>query len=126
LRILVTGGPKVGKTTFAEELSNGGDPPVFHGDDLIGSHDWSKASEEISHWFDRTDDWIIEGVQVARALRKWFARNPTGLPADSIYHSNTPFVELNKGQAAMLKGHETVWNELQPEIAARGLPILRW
>lgn len=126
MRILITAGPKCGKTTFAEELSNGGDPPVLHGDDLIGKKEWSEASEEISRWFDHEGDFIIEGVQVARALRKWFARNPVGIPADAIYHSDTPFVELNKGQAAMLKDHETVWNEIQPEIAERGLPIYRW
>ncbi len=124
MKTLIAGGPKTGKTTLSNQLSaNGGACVVRHCDDLIGKYDWSEASEEISKWFDEPGDFVIEGVQVARALRKWLKRNETGKPCDMIYYGWKPFVELIGGQAAMKKGCDTVWNEIEPELKQRGVMI---
>ena len=40
-------------------------------DDLIDTHEWSAASAEVARWLDDEGPWIIEGVAMSRALRKW-------------------------------------------------------
>jgi hypothetical protein len=55
----------------------------MHTDDLIALG-WSEASAAVIPWISRPGPWIIEGVAVPRALRKWFAANPTGKPAPDL------------------------------------------
>lgn len=74
LRVAICGGPKTGKTTFADTLG----VPVRHTDDVVGLG-WSAASDEVSRWFD-AETFCVEGVAVLRALRKWRERNPGAPP----------------------------------------------
>lgn len=122
-RIAIVGGPRVGKTTLSEELGMklGVDP--LHTDDLIDTHAWSDASTAVAAWFDRPGPWVIEGVAVVRALRKWLEAHPEGLPVDALYFSATPRVQLTVQQAVMSRGHNTVWLAVRGELARRGLPI---
>lgn len=90
-----------------------------HTDDLIeqckhlGRDAWSEASRIASTWLDEPGPWIIEGVAMARALRKWREAHPGERPpVDRVIRLTTPHVELVKGQAAMAKGEETVWREI--------------
>lgn len=121
-RILIAGGPKVGKTTLAAELEKQLGLVARHTDDLIGALDWSAASLEVSNWIDAEGAWIIEGVSVPRALRKWLERSG-GKPADEVYWSMVPKVELTKGQETMAKGCETVWGPVREELVRRGVSI---
>jgi hypothetical protein len=83
---------------------------VTHCDTLIGEMDWSKQSYTISRFFDLPGDFIIEGVQVGRAIRKWLRRNPdTPLPVDTVYYFQWPHLDLTKGQTSILKGCQSVW-----------------
>lgn len=118
-RVAIAGGPRCGKTTLASAL---GVAPVRHTDDLI-SKGWSEASAEAATWFDETGPWIIEGVAVPRALRKWLAAHPDGKPCDIVYWLDTPHTELTKGQRGMLRGCETVWREIVGELERRGVEI---
>lgn len=123
MKILIAGWPKVGKTTFASSLlAQLPDSRVRHTDDLIGTLEWSAASLEVSRWIDEPGPWIIEGVSVPRALRKWLERSP-GLPADIMYWSSTPRIPLNPGQSAMGKGCNAVWDVVREELVRRGLEI---
>lgn len=131
LRVLVAGGPRTGKTTLADELLaqmrafglEGGAPlDVQHTDDLIGKLDWSAASLEVSTWIDKPGPWIIEGVAVPRALRKWLERSG-GKPADVVYWSSTAKVPTTKAQEAMAKGCATVWEPVREELLRRGVGI---
>lgn len=124
MKILILGAPCAGKTTLAKKLGTERGIPVRHIDDLIGVLDWSGASAEAARWMEEPGPWIIEGVQGARALRKWLEAHPTGAPADQLILCEEPFLELTKGQAAMAKGCATVWREIEAEIAARGVPVL--
>ena len=118
-RICIIGGPRTGKTTLASAMSN-----VLHTDDLIGQFDWSGVSEFVStDWLARSGPWVIEGVAVVRALRKWLVANVDGAPCDRIIVLADPLVELSKGQAAMAKGHEKVWQEVRPQLRARGVAV---
>ncbi|HEY0194873.1 MAG TPA: hypothetical protein VGC42_27360, partial [Kofleriaceae bacterium] len=79
-RILITGGPRTGKTTLAGALEvellaqrgAGPAPAVRHTDDMIeqtkhlGKDGWSEASRLASLWLDAHGPWIIEGVAASR------------------------------------------------------------
>jgi hypothetical protein len=90
-----------------------------HTDDLIeqtahlGKDGWSEASRLASEWLDEPGPWIIEGVAMARALRKWREAHPgEPPPVDRVIRLTAPYETLSKGQAAMAKGEETVWLEI--------------
>lgn len=118
-RICIIGGPRTGKTTLASTLDN-----VLHTDDLIGQFDWSGVSEFVaSDWLARSGPWVIEGVAVVRALRKWLSANAAGMPCERVFVLSEPLEELSKGQAAMSKGHEKIWQEVRPLLLARGVAV---
>lgn len=126
-RILITGGPKTGKTTLALSmaLKSRGGGRVRSTDSLIATMDWSAASAEVSTWLDDPGPWIIEGVAVPRALRKWLASHPdpANKPADQIIVMATARRPLSPGQVAMGKGVDTVWREVEPQLVARGVLV---
>jgi len=76
MRILVAGGPRTGKTSFAEELGKGLNLGVRHTDDLIGAYAWSAASSEVATWLEEPGPWIIEGVARRRPRAPQVAREP--------------------------------------------------
>jgi hypothetical protein len=123
MRVLITGGPKTGKTTLAMLQGEVSGLQPMHTDDLI-SLGWSEASAAVIPWISRPGPWIIEGVAVPRALRKWFAANPTGKPADKVIFLGKPWQELSPGQLAMTKGLVTVWKEVVGELVARGVELV--
>jgi hypothetical protein len=94
-----------------------------HGEELKGL-EWSAGSELASRWFDEPGPWVCENVAMARALRKWLTRNPTGLPADLFIVLRHPVDDRVKGQEVMAAGCETVWREVAPELLRRGATIL--
>lgn len=119
-RVCVTGGPRTGKTTWALMHGVG---TVRHTDDAIGSGDWSAASEIVVGWLGLPGPWTVEGVAVARALRKWLRSHPSGKPCDRVVVLSRPRAPLSKGQDAMAKGVDTVWRQVMPELVARGVVI---
>lgn len=148
MRILITGGPRTGKTTLAERLvgdssvADWGTPPahfggptrsqqfVRHTDDLIaqcqhlGKDAWSEASRIASTWLDEPGPWIIEGVAVSRALRKWRDAHPGERPpVDRVIYLNEPYEPLAKGQETMAKGVLTVHAEIEDWLVEHGVAI---
>lgn len=122
-RIVIAGGPRAGKSTLASKL-NDGRYRIHDGEELRGA-DWSTGSLQASSWLDEPGPWICENVAMARALRKWLARNPTRpVSADLIVHIGFQVAERVPGQAAMAKGCDTVWREIRPELMRRGARIL--
>jgi hypothetical protein len=124
-RLIIVGGPHVGKTTLAKRLKDElGIANTKHSDDVkhLG---WSESSEAASRWFNESGEWIIEGVQTARALRKWLKANPkTPLAADLVI-LDKPFDTLVQGQESMRKGVHTVFSEIESELINRGTRIHR-
>ena len=126
-RILITGGPRTGKSVYASVLAErmGLDPlAVMRTDDLCGVLEWSEASAEVATWWSSTGPWICEGVAIPRSLRKWIAANPAGAPCDVLYLLNQPWHELTKGQLTMTKGLHTVMAEIAGELRLRGVRIV--
>lgn len=114
MRIAIAGWPRAGKTTLAEAFERRGGYVVRHTDDLIDMG-WSEASAEVARWFDEPGPFIIEGVAVLRALRKWKAAHPgEPPPIDRLYYlPRGEFCHLARGQESMGKGCDTVLDELR-------------
>ena len=119
-RILIAGGPRTGKTTLAKTLAQELGIPALHADDAIPLG-WSESSAEVARWIALPGPWIIEGVSVPRALRKWLDAHPHAR-TDEIHCRwlSTPYGALTDGQRAMSKGVQTVWREILPEVYRRG------
>jgi hypothetical protein len=126
MRTCIFGGPRTGKTTLAARLEGPAvdAAPVRHTDDLIGHLPWSGVSQVIAdQWLTAPGPWIIEGVAVGRALRKWLRANPTGKPCDEVVLLWAPHAALTQGQASMAKGCAKVWREIEGELVARGVVV---
>ena len=124
-RILIVGGCKTGKTTLSATISETLRIEAKHGDDLIDTHDWSGASQKIAEFFDVPGPWIVEGVSVVRALRKWLSSHTDGKPCDSVVLLEKTFGEITQGQLTMNKGVATRWNEISASIVERGVKVVR-
>lgn len=98
---------------------------VFGSDDLIGLG-WSEASLVASTWFDNPGPWIAEGVAMPRALRKWLARNPEGVPCDAALWLTKPIEPRVRGQHVMALGCATVWSEISETLRSRGVQVLEY
>lgn len=125
MRIAITGPPKAGKSTLAVTLSRVLGIPVYHTDELKNL-DWSTASEEVSMWFSRPDPWIIEGVTVPRALRKWKARHNELIepPLDRLVLLATPREPLLlQGQRTMATQVLELIQEYRPWIGPRWVDL---
>lgn len=122
-RIAIAGGPLSGKSYLAQRLEQIG-IPVSHTDILIETHKWGDDSAEVAQWMLERGPWVIEGVTVARALRKFMERFPDRKPCDLVVWTNSPVVKRSKGQEAMAKGVDTVFTGIRPVLVARNVQIL--
>jgi predicted ATPase len=122
VRTVICGGPKTGKTTLSQSLPR----PVYHTDDRIPLG-WSEASESVSQLFSSPGPWTIEGAAAVRALRKWLASNPTGKPCDQVILLSGVMdsAQYTPRHAAMAKGVETIFAEIEGELLARGVEVIR-
>lgn len=127
MRICITGGPRTGKTTLANRIADEyGDHTgvtVAHTDDVMDLG-WSEASLEVSKWLDAPGPWIIEGVAVSRALRKWHASHPGERPPiDKLIVLSYPWENLTVGQHSMAMGIRTVTDEIMPWLRKHGVTV---
>lgn len=121
-RILIAGLPKTGKTTLALRLGNSLSIPVRHADELNKTHAWSAQSLEVAAWMGVRSPWIIEGVTVVRAIRKWM-NSSRDKPADVIYWGSEPYLPLDDNQRRLGAGCATIWSGLLTELGKRNVEI---
>lgn len=126
-RICITGGPLTGKTTLAgalvAEMPVSSGVQIRHTDDLIPLG-WSEASAAAALWFDAPGPWIVEGVAVPRALRKWRKAHPDERPpVDRLIYLTEPYQVCMAGQSSMARGIETVMREIAPWLRQHGVVI---
>lgn len=111
-RIAIAGGPRCGKTTLATFARDQiGDRSVFTHDDFKG-FEWSAVPEAMMGATQSRERFVIEGVNVARALRK-------GLEVDAVVYLHKARVPRVKGQISMAKGVHTVfmqWRESNQHV----------
>lgn len=124
-RVLIAGGPRVGKTELAKKYAEAyGITNIRCTDDVIHKYGWSRASLEVATWFYDVGPWIIEGTVVVRALRRWLLHTSMNdRCADEIVYLHSPVVQVTKDQHRMLIGCNTIWSEIVGEVRARGFQI---
>lgn len=96
-RVAIVGPPRTGKSTLASQVK---DRPVIATDDTK-RHPWADQPGITIKRAEGHERCVIEGVQVARALRK-------GLQVDAIVVLDAPHETLNDGQRRMSKGHAKI------------------
>lgn len=110
-RVAITGEPRCGKTTISKTVT---DRPVLHTDpndlkEVFGEEDdtddWSKSPAYIGEMCGGRERYVVEGVTVARALRKGT------IAVDAVIVCTEPLVEREPGQEAMGKAVCTILNE---------------
>lgn len=121
-QIVVLGGVQCGKSTLADELQAALGYEVFRTDDLIETLEWSECSQAAMHWLFRPGSYILEGMAMARSLRRALQHSDLR-PCTDIVRLTRPHVTLSKGQAAMSAGEVIVWRGVLPELYARGVTV---
>lgn len=116
-RIGIAGAPRTGKTTLSQAAAQ---RRAVIGTDAYKEMPWEDIPHRMIADVDGLKTYVIEGVQVGRALRK-------GLPVDALVYLDQPMVDQNPGQVAMGKGILTVlrdWvaksEEELPPVFVRG------
>lgn len=134
LRTLITGGPRTGKTTMGLELAARDgrrhlctDPQDKCPAGVAGTPldlSWSECSLWVAQkWLDLPGPWVIEGVVVPRALRKWQALNEgKPPPCDKLIVLTEQHQAQTQGQQAMQKALLDVIHELEWWLG----PVLVW
>lgn len=110
-RVAIAGGPRTGKSTALAGVT---DRPTYGSDALNAAEvSWDAAPDHLIRMAEQLGPrWVIEGVQVARALRK-------GMACDAVVVMRKPKVAQSKGQAAMGAGIDTVLAEWQSSDGGR-------
>jgi adenylate kinase family enzyme len=121
-RIAITGGPRTGKTTFADRLGEERGLTVTHTDSFMDLG-WSEASQAVCDHMRGQASGIVEGVAVPRALRKALAADPKTKPVDKLIVMGTPRETRTPGQIIMAKGVKTVLDEILPDLRRLGVEI---
>lgn len=120
--VAIAGGPRTGKTTLGLVMALRSGTELLSTDCLIALG-WSGASQAAAaRMLTTTGDLIVEGVAVARALRKALGQTDRR-PCDRLIVLDQAHVEVNGGQRAMAKGVDTVLAEILPELRRRGVEV---
>lgn len=123
MKIAIVGGPRTGKTTLGEAMALRSGTALLSTDSLIALG-WSEASQAVAALLlTEPGDLIVEGVAVARALRKALAQTD-GAPCGRVIVLESPHVALTPGQATMAKGVATVWTEIVDVLRGRGVEVM--
>lgn len=124
MRGVIIGIPASGKTTLANRLAEESGIPLFHTDDLLPC-EWDVAPEGVIAWMcEKPAPWLIEGVTVARALKRWVKRFSYA-PCDRAIVLHTDFLgsgrRVGKGLATTTW---RAWAEAEPRLISMGVDIV--
>lgn len=127
MKVAIIGSPFSGKSTLANSYGVSvfcSDPASTVREVIEGvtympeGLDWEEQSHYIcENWFPKSE-WVIEGVGVVRALRKWINYYDSVPPCyQAIYirdfHPNA-LINVLPAHNSMAKSIETIWNEIAP------------
>lgn len=143
-RIVVIGGPRTGKTTYATKLarqlrvhlaSTGKHTENPEGlvsvknygkvstDDYVDKYSYPDLPAKVIEDLRKMDNFVLEGTQAARVLRRWLREAPDEPKLDkTLVFLGRPWVKRNPRQEATAKGVKTVWRDLEPMLKRHGVP----
>lgn len=138
LRIVVVGGPRSGKSTYARRWRSSG-VPTLCGDPLSTvkepedgveylpegipfAGDDGAAAWIVAHWFPRPGPWVAEGHVMARALRRAADRRVCDRVV--VFDVPHPQAMVTPRQLSMGKGVQTVWETVRREIERQGVEVV--
>ena len=125
MKICIAGGPQVGKTTLGERLAEEVDAAFYSTDATLLGYEWAEQSDFVVSWMMTfRPPWVIEGVPVIRALRKWLKNHPEGKPCDTLYWRFAARTERSRGQESLAKGCQKIYDEIAPELTKRGVSLV--
>ena len=112
-KVALTGPPKSGKTTLANEIK---DRPIIHTDDFIHLS-WKEQVLASRIQAASLDTFLIEGIQVPRILRK-------GLDIQIVICLGESIEPLNTRQIGVGKSVRTVLTEWSRSSLGESVPIV--
>lgn len=124
MRIAIVGGPRTGKTQAARAVALATGLPLVSTDDFIAMG-WSQASQHVADMLADGVPRVVEGVAVARSLRKALRDRPDERPIDRLVILTVPKVEQTDGQRVMASGIDTVLEEIIGELQALGVTVVQ-
>lgn len=130
------GGPRTGKTTYATKLAKqlgvhlGSTGKRTEQEDGLVSTDnymkranWATLPDVIIKDLKDREDWVLEGTQAARVLRRWLKQSPDEPKVDKVLVFGKPWVVRTPGQEAMAKGVRTIFRDLEPLLKKAGIEV---
>jgi len=112
-KVALTGPPKSGKTTLANEIK---DRPIVHTDDYMHLS-WKDQALVPCAETAKLDTFLIEGIQVPRILRK-------GLEIQIVICLGESIEPLNTRQIGVAKSVRTVLTEWSRSSLGESVPIV--
>lgn len=135
-RIVVLGAPRSGKTTYATKLakqlgvhlgSTGKRTEQENGlvstDNYMKRANWATLPDVIIKDLKDREDWVLEGTQAARVLRRWLRDDLGGPKVDKVLVFDKAWVPRTPGQEAMGKGVRTILKDMMPLLVKAGIPV---
>lgn len=123
MRTVIVGGPRTGKTTLARKLVEAQGVVGISTDDYM-SLPWADVPDAVVTRLSRLNDFVLEGVQAARVLRRWYISDESAPQIDRVICLWRTVAPVNRGQAAMGKGIQTVFAEVMPLLHASGVEVV--
>lgn len=136
MRVVVIGGPRTGKTTYATKLAkqlgahlaSTGKRTEHEGglvstDNYMHKANWAELPDRVIADLKDRDSYVLEGTQAARVLRRWLVRDPESVKVDKVLVFGRPWVPRTPGQESMAKAVRTIFRDLQPLLQKAGIEI---
>jgi len=118
-KIAFAGIPRAGKSTAMAEAMLIDPDRHFLATDAFMKEPWADAPLLVIAALEGRDRYLVEGVNVGRALRK-------GLAPDVVIWFHKAHVDLTPGQAVMAKGCRTIftsWLAMDTKVEVLGWPM---
>lgn len=122
-RIVICGGPRVGKTSLAQRLAQESGLPVVSTDNFIGVP-WGSVPETVILSVKYAEDWILEGIQATRVLRKWLQTAPLEARITVVHYLKTPVVARTKKQDSTAKAVASVLDSIRRDLQTLRIPVI--
>lgn len=122
-RIVIAGGPRTGKSTLFRSMAL--DYAMAVGTDDFMDRQWADVPDAVIDVLQKHDEWLLEGVNAARVLRRWIRDRDDFPGIDVCYYLTKPMTTRTKAHESMSKAIETVWRDVLPRLVADGTVIVR-